>query len=68
MAGFGNIIYGKSVGKITPIGDILLTTVQNVVARQDILGSSYTQLDGYGTAEYAGCIIMTGDLGQSMSM
>lgn len=61
-AGGGDVTFSSSVGATTPLGDIILTSAQNVTAAA-ISALSYTQLSGYGAADYAGNIITTGSLG-----
>ena len=60
--GIGDLTLTGALGSITPLADVTIYSVRNVIAN-DISSLSVTQVGGFGTGNYLGDITTTGPLG-----
>ncbi len=63
--GIGDLTLTGALGAGTPLGDVTIYSVRNVIAN-DISAASVTQVGGFGTGNYLGDITTTGSLGISL--
>jgi filamentous hemagglutinin family protein len=66
-AGGGNIAFSDAIGLITPLKDVVITSVQNTTASSSIRSNSFSQLQGTGRAFYGSSITTRDIMGISLT-
>lgn len=61
--GEGDLTFLKAIGSSTPLGDIIIQSVKDLVVTEAIHSESYTQLSGFGTGTYLENITTLGGMG-----